>query len=82
MTSGDLGLGGVWKNRKVQRFGRNSVSGTNGYFKEAVLCGGEFSKTVDEQPGSASLVRAVVASSNAIEYSGIGCRTSSMRVLA
>ena len=80
-TWGDMGLGGVWERRPIQRFGRNSVSGTYDYFREIVLCGGDFNKAVNEQTGSASVVSSVGASSNAIGYSGIGYRTSSVRVL-
>jgi len=76
-----LGLEGAWGRRPVQLFGRNSVSGTYGYFKEEVLCGGDFKNAVNEQPGSASVVQSVGASINAIGYSGIGYRTSNVRAL-
>ena len=33
-TWGDAGLSGSWKNRSIQIYGRNSVSGTYGYFKK------------------------------------------------
>src|SRR5690606_16124487 len=35
---GQVGLTGPWQRRDVQIFGRNSVSGTYGYFKETALC--------------------------------------------
>ncbi len=34
---GQLGLGGEWRDRAIQLYGRNSVSGTYGYFKEHAL---------------------------------------------
>ncbi len=37
-TWGDLGVTGDLANKPVQLFGRNSVSGTYGYFKEEALC--------------------------------------------
>ncbi|MCG8413692.1 MAG: phosphate ABC transporter substrate-binding protein [Pseudomonadales bacterium] len=77
----ELGLNGSWERRPVQLFGRNSVSGTYGYFKEEVLCGGDFRNAVNEQPGSASVVQSVGASINAIGYSGIGYRTSNVRAV-
>ena len=78
-TWGDLSLPGPWQRRNIQLFGRNSVSGTYGYFKEVALCGGDFKNNVNEQPGSASVVQAVGASINGIGYSGIGYLTSSVR---
>lgn len=78
---GDLGLTGPWANRDIQLFGRNSVSGTYGYFKEHALCKGDFKSNVNEQPGSASVVQSTAASLNAIGYSGIGYTTSSVRAV-
>lgn len=80
-TWGDLGMQGSWATRPIQLFGRNSVSGTYGYFKDTALCGGDFKNTVNEQPGSASVVQAVTNSLNGIGYSGIGYRTSGVRPL-
>lgn len=78
---GELGLTDAWTERPVQLYGRNSVSGTYGYFKENALCNGDFKNNVNEQPGSASVVQSVSSSLNAIGYSGIGYRTSSVRAV-
>jgi len=78
---GQLGLGGAWASRGMQLYGRNSVSGTYGYFKQHALCKGDFKNTVNEQPGSASVVQSVSASVNGIGYSGIGYTTSSVRAV-
>jgi phosphate transport system substrate-binding protein len=78
---GDLGLTGTWTGKDVQLYGRNSVSGTYGYFKKKALCKGDFKNTVNEQPGSASVVQSVSASLNGIGYSGIGYKTSGVRAL-
>jgi phosphate transport system substrate-binding protein len=78
---GKTGLTGAWVNRDIQLFGRNSVSGTYGYFKKKGLCKGDFKNTVNEQPGSASVVQAVATSINGIGYSGIGYKTSSVRAV-
>ncbi len=78
---GDLGLSGSWKNRDIQMFGRNSVSGTYGYFKKKALCKGDFKNNVNEQPGSASVVQAITSSVNGIGYSGIGYKTSGVRAV-
>ncbi|MDY0206696.1 MAG: phosphate ABC transporter substrate-binding protein PstS family protein [Pseudomonas sp.] len=78
---GELGLTGAWADRPIQLYGRNSVSGTYGYFKDNALCKGDFKNNVNEQPGSASVVQSVSSSLNAIGYSGIGYRTSSVRAV-
>ena len=71
-TWGDLGLTGEWASKPIQLFGRNSVSGTYGYFKEEALCKGDYKSNVNEQPGSASVVQSISSTLNAIGYSGIG----------
>lgn len=78
---GQLGLEGAWVNREIQLYGRNSVSGTYGYFKDNALCKGDFLNNVNEQPGSASVVQSVSSSLNGIGYSGIGYTTSSVRAI-
>jgi phosphate transport system substrate-binding protein len=78
---GGLGLEGSWAGRDIQLYGRNSVSGTYGYFKDKALCKGDFKNSVNEQPGSASVVQSVSASINGIGYSGIGYTTSSVHAV-
>lgn len=78
---GELGLGGEWSVRKIQLYGRNSVSGTYGYFKKKALCKGDYKNNVNEQPGSSSVVQSVSSSLNGIGYSGIGYKTSGVRAV-
>lgn len=78
---GQLGLTGARGNRPLQLYGRNSVSGTYGYFKKQALCKGDFKNNVNEQPGSASVVQGVTKSINGIGYSGIGYKTSGVRAV-
>jgi phosphate transport system substrate-binding protein len=78
---GQVGLSGEWASRPIQLFGRNSVSGTYGYFKEHALCKGDFKTNVNEQPGSASVVQSVSTSLNAAGYSGLGYKTSSVKTV-
>jgi phosphate transport system substrate-binding protein len=80
-TWGDLGVAGELANQSIQLFGRNSVSGTYGYFKEFALCKGDYKNTVNEQPGSASVVQGVTKSINGIGYSGEGYRTSGVKLV-
>jgi len=81
-TWGELGLSGEWSSRPIQLYGRNSVSGTYGYFKKKALCKGDYKNSVNEQPGSASVVQGVTKSINGIGYSGIGYQTSGVRAVA
>jgi phosphate transport system substrate-binding protein len=80
-TWGDVGVTGDLAGKSIQLFGRNSVSGTYGYFKEEALCKGDFKANVNEQPGSASVVSSISSSLNGIGYSGLGYKTSSVRTV-
>lgn len=81
-TWGQLGLTGEWASKPVSLYGRNSASGTYGYFKEHALKNGDFKDTVKEQPGSASVVQGVTVDRYSIGYSGIGYKTSGVRAVA
>jgi phosphate transport system substrate-binding protein len=78
---GDLGLDSGWTTAPISLYGRNSASGTYGFFKETALCKGDYKDTVKEQPGSASVVQGVSEDKNAAGYSGIGYATSGVRAL-
>lgn len=78
---GQLGLTGAWANRDIALYSRNAVSGTYGFFKEKALCDGDFKASINEQPGSASVVQGVTESINGIGYSGIGYITSGVRAV-
>ncbi len=78
---GQVGLTGAWANRDITLYSRNAVSGTYGFFKESALCGGDFKSTINEQPGSSAVVRGVEQTIGGIGYSGIGYRTSGVRVV-
>ena len=80
----DLGsarLTGEWANRPIGLYGRNSASGTYGFFREHVLRNGDYKDTVKEQPGSASVVQGITEDRYAIGYSGAGYRTSGVRAV-
>ena len=80
-TWGQVGLEGAWGEKSIQLYGRNSVSGTYGYFKKKALCKGDYKSNVNEQPGSASVVQSVTSSANGIGYSGIGYKTSGVKAV-
>jgi len=77
---GQLGLND-WKGRPISLFGRNSASGTYGFFQEHALGKGDYKPTVKEQPGSSAVVQGVGADPYAVGYSGIGYKTSGVRAL-
>jgi phosphate transport system substrate-binding protein len=78
---GQLGLNGIFTKMPVSLYGRNSASGTYGFFKEEVLENGDFKDAVKEQPGSASVVQGVTEDHAGMGYSGIGYNTSGVRAL-
>lgn len=78
---GSVGLDGAWGSRSISIFGRNSASGTYGFFKELALKNGDFKSSVKEQPGSSSVVQGISSDLSAIGYSGIGYATSGVRTV-
>ncbi len=80
-TWGQLGLTGEWAAKPISLFGRNSASGTYGFFKEHSLKNGDFKDEVKEQPGSASVVQGVTVDRFAMGYSGIGYATAGVRAV-
>ena len=78
---GDVGLGGDFASRAISIYGRNSASGTYGFFKEHALKKGDYKNSVKEQPGSSSVVQGIAADLYGIGYSGIGYATSGVRAL-
>jgi len=81
-TWGKAGLSGSWANKPISLYGRNSASGTYGYFKKKALFKGDYKDTVKEQPGSASVVLGVTEDLGGIGYSGIGYKTSGVKAIA
>ncbi len=78
---GDLGMTGDWAKRPISLYGRNSASGTYGFFKKLVLKKGDYRDEVKEQPGSASVVQSVSVDRFSMGYSGIGYTTAGVRAL-
>jgi phosphate transport system substrate-binding protein len=81
-TWGQAGLTqGTYGGKPISLYGRNSASGTYGFFKEHALCKGDYKDTVKEQPGSASVVQGVTEDLYGMGYSGIGYKTSGVKTL-
>jgi phosphate transport system substrate-binding protein len=80
-TWGDLGLTGEWANKPISIYGRNSASGTYGYFKDHALFKGDYKSSVKEQAGSSAVIQAVASDRYAIGYSGIGYKTADVRAV-
>ena len=81
-TWGDAKLTGAFAGKTISAFGRNSASGTYGFFKDTALKNGDYKSSIKEQPGSSSVVQGVAADLGAIGYSGIGYKTSGVKALA
>jgi len=81
VTWGQTGVSTALGRRPISLYGRNSASGTYGFFKQVALYRGDFKDTVKEQPGSASVVSGVATDYAGIGYSGIGYRTSDVRMV-
>ena len=80
-TWGDVGLTGDWASKPISLYGRNSASGTYGYFKEVALFDGDYKDSVKEQPGSSTVVQGVASDKYAIGYSGVGYKTADVRAV-
>ncbi len=80
-TWGNLGLKGEWKDKPISLYGRNSASGTYGYFKENALFKGDYKDSVKEQPGSSSVVQGVASDRYGIGYSGLGYKTADVKAV-
>ncbi len=80
-TWGEAGLTGEWADKPISLYGRNSASGTYGYFKEVALFNGDYKDSVKEQPGSSAVVQGVASDKFAIGYSGVGYKTADVRTV-
>ncbi len=79
---GQVGLTGAWGQGTVGLYGRNSASGTYGYFKKHALFKGDYKNSVKEQPGSSAVVQGVATDRFGVGYSGIGYKTADVRAIA
>lgn len=81
ITSWDQAGLADWNGRAISLYGRNSASGTYGFFKEIGLAGGDFKSSVKEQPGSSAVVQGIASDLTGIGYSGIGYKTADVRTV-
>ena len=82
MTWGDLGVTDrAWATRPVSLYGRNSASGTYGYFKDVALQGNDYKASVKEQPGSSAVVQGIASDKYGMGYSGVGYATADVKML-
>jgi phosphate transport system substrate-binding protein len=82
VTWGNLGVAHPqWKDRPIALYGRNSASGTYGFFKEHALKKNDFKPTVREQAGSSAVVQAVASDRFGMGYSGLGYKTADVKAL-
>ncbi len=82
MTWGDVGVkDAAWATKPISLYGRNSASGTYGYFKEHALSKKDYKPSVKEQPGSSAVVQACATDKFAMGYSGLGYKTADVKAL-
>lgn len=82
VTWAKVGAQGDLAGKTISVFGRNSASGTYGFFKEKALQNGDYKGSVKEQAGSSAVVQGVASDIAAVGYSGIGYKTSGVKALA
>ena len=80
-TWGDAGITGDWASKPIALFGRDTISGTYEFFREAVLYGGDYKNEVKLEPGSETVVADVAGDKFGIGYSGIGFKTDGVRAV-
>jgi phosphate transport system substrate-binding protein len=68
-------------NKPISLHGRNSASGTYGFFRQVALEDGDYKDSVKEQPGSAAVVQALSVDRFGIGYSGIGYATAGVKAV-
>ena len=62
-------------------YGRNSASGTYGFFKSKVLLKGDYNERVKEQPGSSAVVQGISSDIYSMGYSSLGYLTSGVKAV-
>jgi phosphate transport system substrate-binding protein len=77
---GDVGVSALGS-QALSIYGRNSASGTYGFFKEFALKNGDYKSSVKEQPGSSAVVQGIASDAAGIGYSGIGYLTSGVKAV-
>ena len=80
-TWGQAGATGEWANVPISLYGRNSASGTYGYYKEVAMFDGDYKDSVKEQPGSSTVVQGVASDRGGIGYSGVGYKTADVKFI-
>jgi phosphate transport system substrate-binding protein len=80
-TWGQAGLTGEWAKQPIVLYGRNTISGTYGLFKEMALLDGDFKASLRQQSGSEEVVQHVANDKYAIGYSGIGYQAAGVRTV-
>lgn len=82
ITWGDVGVSDRrFASQPISLYGRNSASGTYGFFKESALGKADFKATVKEQPGSSAVVQGVGGDQYGIGYSGVGYSTPNVKAV-
>jgi len=81
-TWAQLGGTGALAQQPVLPIGRNEGSGTAQFFRDRVLCGGDYRNAVVAWPGSGATIAAVAGNPSAIGYAPIGMVNARVQPLA
>ncbi len=77
-----LGVNKFGEQRDIQLYGRNSASGTYDLFKQRALCDGDYWRTMNEMPSSASVLQSIASSVGAIGYAALGYNNNNVKTIA
>lgn len=80
-TWGDLGLTDPWASLSIVMAGRNSASGSYGFFKSVALSRGDFLTSVQELPGTNATVQYIKDNRNGIGYAQVGFAGEHVRIV-
>lgn len=73
---------GEWSDAPIEKYGRDELSGTHGFFRSTALAGGVFRDDVTQLPGSAAVIHKIAQDPFAIGYSGVAYRTPGVKAVA
>jgi phosphate transport system substrate-binding protein len=80
-TWGQLGFPGAWKDQPVVAIGRSTDTGSQLFFQEAVLLGGEFRQDLQDQPDNLGLTKAISTDPRGVGFAGISYDSPDIRAV-
>lgn len=78
-TWGQLGFPGAWANQPIVAVGRKDDTGSQLFFKEAVLLGGDYREDLVPKTGNLDLVKSIGKDPRALGFAGLSCDAPEVR---